>query len=362
MKRVANLFDRIVSFESLHRAAFEVLRGKRGREHAGDLFRDLEGTLIRLQRELLDGTYQPGAYRAFWIREPKARLISAAPLRDRIVHHALIAAIEPHFERGFIDHSYACRTGRGTHRALAEFVRRARSSTFVLKMDIAKYFPTIDHAILKRLLRRKLKDPRALWLADAIIDGSNLQGAPIQYFAGDSLLTPIERRRGIPIGNLTSQFFANVYLDQLDHFVVDRQRHGRYLRYVDDFCLFGDDKNALRDLRARISTFLGADLRLKLNERKSRLRRVSEGIEFLGFVITPDQIRLSQTAIRRQRRRMRWQRRTAAEGGYDRLAGERSFEGWSSHAAHGTTWRLRQRVARSLPGREERAMVPADRD
>ncbi len=180
--------------------------------------------------------------------EPKPRKISAAPYRDRVVHHALCNVIVPIFERTFIADSYANRLGFGTHRALKRFTQFARSSRYILQCDIRKYFPSIDHEILKRLLRRKIKCADTLWLIDTIIDNSNEQEPVIEYFPGDGLLTPIERRRGLPIGNLTSQFFANIYLNGLDHFVKEQLRASKYLRYVDDFALFADDRNFLSDV------------------------------------------------------------------------------------------------------------------
>ena len=159
------------------------------------------------------------------------------------------------------------------------------------------------------------------------------------------MFSPLLRRRGLPIGNLTSQFFANVYLDGLDHFVKERLRGQRYLRYVDDFCCFHDDKRMLVELRAVIVDFL-LGLRLRLNERKSRLRQVKEGIEFLGFVVTPDELRLNQSAVRRQRRRVVRLQRSYAAGEATWSEVKASLQAWNAHAEHGTTWRLRTKVFR----------------
>lgn len=353
MKRCGGLWDTVTSFESLYAAAYRTLRGKRAKVTAAGFFGDLEGNLIALQRELLAGTYRPGAYRTFWIEDPKPRLISAAPFRDRVVHHALVAAIEPVFERRFIHHSYACRVGKGTHRALDRFTTWIRSHRYVLKMDVRKFFPSIDHEILLSSLERRLKDRPVLELCRTIVESSNAQEDVVQYFEGDDLFTPFERRRGIPIGNLTSQFFANVYLDALDHFVVERARAPRYLRYVDDFCCFGDSKVELRALREEIVEYL-ATLRLRLNERKSRIRRVGEGVEFLGFVVTPTRSRLGATAVRRQRRRMRWMQGALARGELSTAEVARSMEAWCAHARHGTTGALTKRV-RSVARSELRA-------
>jgi retron-type reverse transcriptase len=339
MKRHNQLWPRITSLENLDRAARAVLKGKRSKAHAGRFFQDWETNLLSLQRELLSGRYEPGTYRSFWIQDPKPRLISAAPFRDRVVHHALIQVIEPLFEPRFIHDSYACRTGKGQHRALARFTAWARATRYVLKLDVARFFPSLDHEILKAILRRALKDPDVLALCDRIIDGSNEQEHVVHWFPGDDLLSPAARRKGLPIGNLTSQFFANVFLDQLDHHVKERLRVKRYLRYVDDMCICGDDKAALTDLRAEILDFL-LGLRLRLNERKSRIRRLKEGIEFLGFVVLPDRIRLNARAVRRQRARMKWIGREMAAGQITPQDAAASFEPWCAHAAHGDTWRL----------------------
>lgn len=345
MRRRRGLWHEVVSLENLHRAAWAALRGKRARPSVTAFFVDLETNLLALQRDLAFGGYFPGTYRSFWICDPKLRLISAAPFPDRVVHHALVQVIEPLFERRFIFHSFASRRGKGTHLARRQFVEWARSSRHVLKMDVKKFFPSIDHEILKAELRRTLKDDDVLQLCDRIIDGSNDQEPTLSHFAGDDLFSPLARRRGLPIGNLTSQIFANLYLDPLDHFVKDRLRVRRYLRYVDDFCCFGDDKGALKEARAAIVERL-ASLRLRLNEEKSRLRRVREGIEFLGFVVFPHQLRLGKTAVRRQRRRLRQLRAGYANGGLSLDDVKASLQAWNAHAAHGTTRALREAVSR----------------
>jgi hypothetical protein len=174
----------------------------------------------------------------------------------------------------------------------------------VLKCDIRKYFPSIDHAILKNLLERAVKCPRTLELAGRIIDGSNEQEEAIAYFPGDSLFTPFERRRGLPIGNQTSQFFANVYLNPLDHFALRELRPAMYLRYVDDFVLFGDDKHELASMAEQIRAFLEG-LRLVLHERKCRVYQCADGVTLLGWRIMPERVRLARVNVVRMRRRLK---------------------------------------------------------
>ncbi|MFH1567835.1 MAG: reverse transcriptase/maturase family protein, partial [Gemmatimonadota bacterium] len=234
MKRYGDLYGRVCAFDNLAAAARKARRGKR---HKADVARfefHLERELLRLRAELTAKAWEPGAYRCFVVHEPKRRLISAAPYRDRVVHHALCNVIEPLLERGFIHDSYANRRGKGTHRAVQRYTELCRRSRYALQCDIRRYFPSIDHAILYGQMERRIKDPEVLWLVRRIIDSSNPQEPVHTYFPGDDLFTPFERRKGLPIGNLTSQFFANVYLDGLDHFAKRRLGCRSYIRYVDD--------------------------------------------------------------------------------------------------------------------------------
>ena len=232
MKRLRDLWPQLIAFENLWRAWRQARRGKSRSTGAVAFELNLERELLTLQRELADGSYQPGGYRLFTLYERKPRLIAAAPFRDRVVHHAVMNIIEPPLDRTFIFDSYACRQGKGTHAAVNRYQRWAQRYPYVLKLDVRRYFPSIDHALLKAKLRRRIADPHVVALLDQIIDGSpaDVAGDPL-YFPGDDLLTPAERQRGIPIGNLTSQFFANLYLDDLDHWLKEQCRVPAYLRY-----------------------------------------------------------------------------------------------------------------------------------
>lgn len=279
MKRYGNLWHQVIDFENLLDAARQAQRGKRFRKNVLAFNYNLEQELFQLQSELAHHTYCPGKYRTFQILDPKPRMISAAPYRDRVVHHALCNVIIPLVEQMFVRDSYANRAGYGTHRALKRFTQFFRSSRYILQCDIRKYFPSIDHEILKSILHRRIKCPGTLWLIDTIIDGSNEQDPAIEYFPGDTLLTPLQRRKGLPIGNLTSQFFANVYLNEFDHFVREQLKVSKYLRYVDDFSLFADDKQFLGDARESIEDYL-VRLRLKIHPIKSQLFETRYGANF----------------------------------------------------------------------------------
>jgi len=248
------------------------------------------------------------------VRDPKPRTVSAAPFRDRVVHHALCSVIAPIFDRGFIFHSYANREGKGTHRAVARYERWRDRYRHVLRCDIYRYFPAIDHEHLKAAFRRRIACPQTLWLLDAIVDGSNRQEAVNLYYSGDDLFAPFERRRGLPIGNLTSQFFANLFLDGLDHFVTE-VLHAPYLRYVDDFALFHDDPTVLADWRDRIATWL-ARRRLSLHPRKTVILETDVAATFLGYELMPGRRRLPEANVRRFRNRLSaWPARLHARAG-----------------------------------------------
>ncbi len=177
--------------------------------------------IVLLQDELVGRIYEPGAYRLFTIYERKPRAIAAAPFRDRVVHHALMNLLEPPLDRTFIHDSYACRKGKGVHAAVTRVQGWMQRCPYLLKLDVQSYFPSIDQGILKAQLRRRIKDPGCLWLLDRIIDTAPPPDRLPSPFPGDDLLTPLEHPTGLPIGNLTSQFLANLYLDGFDHWVKE---------------------------------------------------------------------------------------------------------------------------------------------
>jgi len=307
MKTCKNLFSEIVSFENLYDAANKAAKGKREKFSVMRFFDRLEENLFQLRDELSSRLYAPGTYRAFFIYDPKPRLISAAPFSDRVIHHALMNVIGPILERSLIFDTYANRLGKGTHKAIRRFQDYARRYRFLLKCDVKKYFPSIDHEILKRLIRRLIGDRHALWLIDAIIDHSNQQVEVLDYFPGDDLLTPVEQRKGLPIGNLTSQNLANYYLSPLDHFVKEGLKCRAYVRYVDDFALFSEDKDQLRSWLAEIDRFL-ARFRLKLHRRRCMIVSSAGEARFLGQVVKPSCRRLRGENVRKFTRRLkRWQ-------------------------------------------------------
>ena len=341
-----NLFTEIASFPALHDAWRKAVRGKRRKPGAAAFTAGLETQLLRLERELRDGTWQPGRYVTIEVRDPKHRMVSAAPFRDRVVHHALCAVIAPIFERGFIHHSYANRTGKGTHRAVAQYERLRDRYRYVLRCDIYRFFPAMDHKILKTDFRRRIACAGTLRLLDAIVDGSNKQEPVDIHYPGDTLFTPLERRRGLPIGNLTSQFFANVFLDGLDHFVTEVLR-APYLRYVDDFALFHDDPSVLAICRDRIATWL-ACRRLSLHPHKTAIQPAARSAAFLGYMLSPKGgRRLPEDNIRRFRNLLRGLRDQLKAGSIQEADIRTRVGSWVAHASHANTWRLRHAIFRN---------------
>ena len=341
-----DLFGGIASFAALRTAAHHAVLGKRRSPGAANFLARLEPEILRLERELNDGSYRPGRYRAFEVFDPKRRMVSAAPFRDRVVHHALCSVIEPVFERSFIFDSYANRAGKGTHRAIDRFERGMNRFAYVFRGDIYRYFPAIDHQILKTVIRRYIACPKSFGLIERIIDASNPQEPVDLHFPGDDLLSPIGRRRGLPIGNLTSQMFANIYLDGLDHFCQEILGAKNYVRYMDDFALFHNDPIVLRQWRARLVTWL-AGRRLVLHPGKSLIVSTRERMNFLGIELAADlPRRLADENVQRFRLRLRSMadRYHAGNLSFDEITPR--IRSWIAHARHARTERLREAIFR----------------
>jgi RNA-directed DNA polymerase len=338
------MFDQLCSWENLLLAYRRASRGKRGHANVAAFEYRLEGNLLALRQELRTRSYRPGAYVSFLIHEPKRRLISAAPFRDRVVHHALCNLIEPLFERSFVADSYANRVGKGTHRALDRCQAFARRYRYALQCDVQQFFPSVDHALLRGILARAIRDAEVMWLVDRILEsgvGVLSKEYRMAWFPGDDLLAA-HRPRGLPIGNLTSQFWANCYLNPFDHFVKRELRCRGYVRYVDDLLLFSDDKRALWEWREAVERRL-ARLRLTIHPG-AQPRPVAEGVPFLGFVVYPDRRRLKRRKGVHYARRFRALVRLYLEGEIPLEAVTASARGWANHARYGNTVGLRKAV------------------
>ncbi|MEK7376376.1 MAG: reverse transcriptase domain-containing protein [Candidatus Margulisiibacteriota bacterium] len=329
MKRYGNIFDKICSFENLLLAANKAQKGKRFKASTGRFNLDLENELIKLQQELLGQTYKMGAYRQFYIYDPKKRLISAAPYRDRVVQHALCNIIEPIFDDILIHDSYACRKDKGSHKAVDRYTQFSRLNKYVLKCDVKSYFASIDHDILYGLISRKIKDPKVLRLIRLIVDS-----AP----------SP-----GIPIGNLTSQTFANLYLNELDHYLKEVLKCRHYIRYMDDMVIFGNDKNELAKLKESIRSYL-KKLELNLHENKSQSYLARKGVGFLGYKVYPTHRLVKKQNIKRFKIRMKKYLSSLRTGLIDKVKIIQSVQSWLGYAVHADTYNLRNRIELELTG------------
>ncbi len=254
----------------------------------------------------------------------------------------------PIFEAGFIAHSFANRAGKGTHRAIEAYERfRARHAS-VLRCDVSRFFPAIDHAILKTDFRRRIACAPTLALMDKIVDGSNAQAPVNLHFPGDDLFTPYERRRGLPIGNLTSQWFANIFLDPPDHFCAERLG-APYLRYVDDFALFADNEAQRAEWRARIEAFL-ARRWLKLPPRKTVMLSTAEPATFLGDELHPDgRRRMPEANVDRARNRLRGIKDRLKADTITKSQARAQVQAWKARADFAHAEHLQRAMLRRLP-------------
>lgn len=291
MVKIDGIYRQIVSKDNLYRAAYMASRGRRFRDTTADFNFRLEEEICGLHRELITRSYRHGEYRLFNIYEPKERMIAAAPFKDRVVHHAVHDVIDPIIDKTFIYDSYACRKGKGTHTAIGRVQGFLRRNSYCFHGDIRKYFRSINHEILKNIIRQKIADQGLLWLLDEIIDSAKH--------------IPLHERRGLPIGNLTSQFFANLYLNELDYFIKFDLKAKFYLRYMDDFLVFDNNKKALLGIKEKIRDFLKNRLGLDMHEGKSQIYKTKDGIKFLGFRIFKNYRRLTSDNVRRFRKRLK---------------------------------------------------------
>ena len=273
-------YEAVYTMENLYQAWHKVSLGKSAKASILAFYHHLDENLASIAEDLKNETYRPGPYNRFLIKDPKERIISASPVRDRVVQHALMNHYAQVFDRHLIYDSYACRIGKGTHKALLRAFHFAKSSRYFLKMDVRKYFDSIDHATLKTMLTRLIKDTSILRLLYIIID------------SGD---TPTDI--GIPIGNLTSQFFANYYLSSFDHHFKERLHARKYIRYMDDILIFSENKNELTAMYDSAASYTGKKLQLIL--KPPVMGAVTSGAPFLGFLVKPNGIYLQQKTKKR---------------------------------------------------------------
>jgi len=347
-KRYFNIYEQIHQPLNLWIAYQNARRGKRYQPAVAAFEYEREQNLLALETELRGKTYQPGKYHNFIIHEPKRRLISAAPFRDRVAHHALMNIIEPLFERQFIHDSYANRVAKGTHRALDRCTHYLRRHRYVMHCDVRQFFPSIDHKLLSEILARTVGDKAVLDLIEKILaSGHGIQAGEYQvdYFPGDDLFA-CQRPRGLPIGNLTSQHWGNVYLNELDQYAKRVLKCRAYIRYVDDILMFANNKVDLHAWREAVIQFL-QNMRLTIHETRAQPRPVEVGIPFLGFILFPDHRRIKRRNGIAFQRRLKTQVRRWRSGDLELEQLQTRMDGWTNHASYGDTWGLRKAILAS---------------
>lgn len=331
MHRERHLFERVVDFDNLYRAFLSASAGKRDRPEVIAFEFDLERHLWEIRRELQGEAYQWGAYRRFVIRDPKMREIRAAPFRDRVVHHALFNVIDAIFTRGFITDSFACIPGRGSHRAAERyraFVRARRGEGYALQCDIRAYFASVDHEVLTQRLGRRIADRRLLAVLRSLVQhGAEKPG------------------KGMPIGNLTSQLFANLYLDAFDHFIKEQLRVRHYVRYMDDFILLLDDRASARVHLATVRQFLAEVLQLELNPRRITIAPIECSRDVLGYVHRSDgRIRVRRRSVKRLWHRLPGLEEGVENGRVSPTSARASVGSWFGLARHANAFRLSRAI------------------
>lgn len=335
----------------------EFRRGKRNKLDVQKFEFNLEDNLFQLHRELRVKTYQHFHYTAFNICDPKPRRIHKACVRDRILHHAVFRVFYPIFDKSFIFDSYSCRLGKGTHRAVArleKFCRRLsknnRQNMFALKCDVRKFFDSVDQDILLALIRKKIQDENAMWLIGEIIRSFKIKPPA---FAGDSSsrfvgpkMTNAWSGNGLPLGNVTSQLFANIYLNEFDQFIKHKLKIRYYLRYCDDFLVLDEDEEYLAGLIKVISDFLEHNLNLRLHSDKIEIRKYHQSFDFLGYVVLPNYRVLRTKTKRRMLKKIKnrygdWQRKSISEESFNQ-----SLQSYLGVLKHCEGYKIRKEITK----------------
>lgn len=351
IKRHKNLYQQVYDFENLYLAYLEARKCKRFRNEVLEFTRNLEENLITIQNELIWKTYKVGRYREFFVYDPKKRLIMALPFKDRVIQWAVYRILNPLLDRRYISDSYACRVGYGTHQAVdrlqywLQYLDRRNLRVYVLKLDISKYFYRVDHNILMRILQRIIADKDLLWLLETIIRSEDTKfGIPL----GDH---GFECQRvegvGMPIGNLTSQMFANLYLNELDQYAKHVLKIRYYIRYMDDVIILHPDKKYLWRLKEEISVFLEDYLHLTLNN-KTTVQTADQGIDFCGYRIWPTHRKLRKKTALRMKRHLRYLQRAYARGEVDFSQVNASVHSYLGLLCHCNSYRLREKIFESF--------------
>jgi retron-type reverse transcriptase len=343
MKDPENLFEKMLSTEHLFQCWNHFRQGKRKRKDVQYFERHLEDNLFALREELRDLNYQHGPYHQFLVFDPKQRFISKARVKDRVVHEMVHSVLSGEFDQEFIFHSLSSRVGKGTHLGISLLQRMIRrvscngtKACFGLKMDIKRFFDTVDQQILKTLIRKRIDDEKFLKITEIIIDG----------FRTD------QTQRGIPLGNVTSQLFANIYLHELDLFVKHELRESYYLRYCDDFIFLSHNENHLKSLIDPIREFLKNRLRLELHPSKIVLKKLSQGIDFIGYVLFPKHTLVRTRTKQRMFKKLREAEKLYLKEEISRESLDQTVQSYLGILSHANQHTLSQAIENAYGSRE----------
>ena len=332
-------YERIISLENLLGAWKEFKRGKTGKPDVQEFDAELEENLFELHQALKQKTYHPAPYVSFFVSDQKRRSIHKACVRDRVVHQALFRVLYPVFNKTFIHDSYSCRLGKGTHRGvwqLARYLRQVsknyRRPAYALKCDIRKFFENIDHKILSGLLEKRIHDPGTRWLARQIINSFSV-----------SKVEPCSKTR-LPLGNVTSQLFSNIYLNEFDQWAKHTLKARYYLRYCDDFLLLSRDKSELEKRLRYIEVFLRTKLKLELHPNKVEIIKVRQGVDFLGYVTLPHATMLRANTKNRMFRKLQEKKKLVQKGVCTEESFEHSRQSYLGVLAHANAQKLREQA------------------
>ncbi len=336
MNESQKTFQSMISAESLFSAWVEFRKGKNKRKDVQEFGRNVEKNIFRLHRELAAKTYKHSLYSSFFIQDPKVRHIRKACVRDRLVHQAVYTVLTPIFEPRFINDLYSSRLGKGTHAGVdalrkmtLKVSRNFSRPCWALKCDVRKFYDSVDHELLIRLLGMVIKDESALWLLREIIGSFHYEGTP---------------GKGLPIGNLTSQIFTNIYLNELDQFLKQRNRIRYYARFADDFVLLSESKATLQALLPKIEIFLTDHLKIQLHPQKISLRPLHQGIDFLGYVALPHHRVLRTTTKRRMKRKMGKRLSEYLGGKIDENSMNQTLQSYLGMLSHGDCYHLENEI------------------
>ena len=348
MKTYKNIHTEICDFENLYCAYTSARKGKRWRSEVLTFSANLEENLIVIQNELINETYAVGKYREFYVSIPKKRLVMALPFKDRVVQWAIYRVIEPIMRKSFIYDSHACIRGRGAHGAVKRLknwmreLAKHHDRPYYLKLDISKFFYRVDHEVLLAIMARKFPDEKLLRLLSLIIKSED---TPFGLPTGYSPWEDVGRlyNKGMPIGNLTSQLFANAYMNELDQYAKRELKIKHYIRYMDDIIILGSDKNQLHEYKDLITDFLETQLRLSLNDKTS-IRPTTHGVEFCGYQVWPTHIKLRKSSALRAKRGLKHIQKQYADGKIDFDSAQRRLASYRGLFMHFNSYRLRRAI------------------